>query len=257
MPLCSSPDFKVTAKWQLCMTSKHVFLVKESREEQKWEKWKWRQRNGQKVSGSRKKMKETETTKTRNWKRERSQLFYLLLMDKDRLILSGWLCFVKGYGCYKGVRFEYPSHRIHLHKSSSYLRHTLFTINQTILFLKYEKFDHLLSFSLPSNSAYINKASDSSQQVTLIDSLQSPEGLAVDWVHKNIYWTDSGNKSISVATGDGRKRKVLIATELSEPRSIAVDPHQGWVQEFKSFGQIIRCYRSWAKKPEVELTLWL
>ncbi|KAM9357669.1 low-density lipoprotein receptor-related protein 8 [Symphorus nematophorus] len=78
-------------------------------------------------------------------------------------------------------------------------------------------------------SAYINKASDSSQQMTLIDSLHSPEGLAVDWVHKNIYWTDSGNKSISVATGDGRKRKVLIATELSEPRAIAVDPHQGFM----------------------------
>uniref|UniRef100_A0A7N8WMA6 Low density lipoprotein receptor-related protein 8, apolipoprotein e receptor n=1 Tax=Mastacembelus armatus TaxID=205130 RepID=A0A7N8WMA6_9TELE len=78
-------------------------------------------------------------------------------------------------------------------------------------------------------SAYINKASDSSQQVTLIDSLHSPEGLAVDWVHKNIYWTDSGNKSISVATGDGRKRKVLIAAELSEPRAIAVDPHQGFM----------------------------
>ncbi|KAM7388138.1 hypothetical protein PAMP_024337 [Pampus punctatissimus] len=78
-------------------------------------------------------------------------------------------------------------------------------------------------------SAYINKASDASQQVTLIDSLHSPEGLAVDWVHKNIYWTDSGNKSISVATGDGRKRKVLIATELSEPRAIAVDPHQGFM----------------------------
>uniref|UniRef100_A0A665U8J6 Low density lipoprotein receptor-related protein 8, apolipoprotein e receptor n=1 Tax=Echeneis naucrates TaxID=173247 RepID=A0A665U8J6_ECHNA len=70
---------------------------------------------------------------------------------------------------------------------------------------------------------------DSSVSVALIDSLHSPEGLAVDWVHKNIYWTDSGNKSISVATGDGRKRKVLIATELSEPRAIAVDPHQGFM----------------------------
>uniref|UniRef100_H2VDM6 Low density lipoprotein receptor-related protein 8, apolipoprotein e receptor n=1 Tax=Takifugu rubripes TaxID=31033 RepID=H2VDM6_TAKRU len=78
-------------------------------------------------------------------------------------------------------------------------------------------------------SAYINKAGDSSQQVTLVDLLHSPEGLAVDWIHKNIYWTDSGNKSISVASGDGRKRKVLIATELSEPRAIAVDPHQGFM----------------------------
>nr|XP_023859565.1 low-density lipoprotein receptor-related protein 8-like [Salvelinus alpinus] len=76
--------------------------------------------------------------------------------------------------------------------------------------------------------AYINKASDSSEQVTLIETaLSSPEGLAVDWVHNNIYWTDSGDKTISVATGDGKKRKVLIDTELSEPRAIAVDPRQG------------------------------
>lgn len=77
-------------------------------------------------------------------------------------------------------------------------------------------------------SAYINKASDSSEQVTLIETaLSSPEGLAVDWVHNNIYWTDSGDKTVSVATGDGKKRKVLIDTELSEPRAIAVDPRQG------------------------------
>ncbi|XP_059416188.1 low-density lipoprotein receptor-related protein 8-like isoform X6 [Carassius carassius] len=79
-------------------------------------------------------------------------------------------------------------------------------------------------------SAYINKASDASQQITLIDTaLHSPEGLAVDWVHKNIYWTDSGHKTISVATGDGKKRKVLIHTELGEPRAIVVDPRQGFM----------------------------
>lgn len=96
------------------------------------------------------------------------------------------------------------------------------------IFHNFHKIDLRIS-SLPPTSAYINKATES--QVELIDSLHSPEGLAVDWIHKNIYWTDSGNKSISVATGDGRKRKVLIATELSEPRAIAVDPHQGWVGE--------------------------
>ncbi|KAG9351017.1 hypothetical protein JZ751_024906, partial [Albula glossodonta] len=79
-------------------------------------------------------------------------------------------------------------------------------------------------------SAYINKASDSSQRVTLIDTaLHSPEGLAMDWVHKNLYWTDSGAKTVSVATGDGKKRRVLIDTDLSEPRAIAVDPKQGFM----------------------------
>uniref|UniRef100_A0A8C9WAF3 EGF-like domain-containing protein n=1 Tax=Scleropages formosus TaxID=113540 RepID=A0A8C9WAF3_SCLFO len=79
-------------------------------------------------------------------------------------------------------------------------------------------------------SAYINKASDSSQQVIIIDSaLHSPGGLALDWVHKNLYWTDSRDKSISVTTVDGKKRRVLINTELSEPRAIAVDPKQGFM----------------------------
>uniref|UniRef100_A0A8C9W1P5 EGF-like domain-containing protein n=1 Tax=Scleropages formosus TaxID=113540 RepID=A0A8C9W1P5_SCLFO len=78
--------------------------------------------------------------------------------------------------------------------------------------------------------AYINKASDSSQQVIIIDSaLHSPGGLALDWVHKNLYWTDSRDKSISVTTVDGKKRRVLINTELSEPRAIAVDPKQGFM----------------------------
>uniref|UniRef100_A0A8C0ULD2 Very low-density lipoprotein receptor n=1 Tax=Cyanistes caeruleus TaxID=156563 RepID=A0A8C0ULD2_CYACU len=76
-------------------------------------------------------------------------------------------------------------------------------------------------------SAYIDKASDTAEQVILIDSqLNSPEGLAIDWVHKNIYWTDSGNKTISVATADGRRRRTLFNSDLSEPRAIAVDPTQ-------------------------------
>ncbi|XP_068396013.1 low-density lipoprotein receptor-related protein 8 isoform X11 [Eschrichtius robustus] len=79
-------------------------------------------------------------------------------------------------------------------------------------------------------SAYVDKASDPTEQEVLIDEqLHSPEGLAVDWVHKHIYWTDSGNKTISVATVDGGRRCTLFSRDLSEPRAIAVDPLQGFV----------------------------
>lgn len=81
--------------------------------------------------------------------------------------------------------------------------------------------------SLPC-SAFIHEASDPSQQVPLVDSsLQTPVGLALDWLQHNLYWTDSGDKSISVASVDGTKRRVLINTDLSEPRAIALDPHHG------------------------------
>ncbi|XP_075412469.1 low-density lipoprotein receptor-related protein 8 isoform X2 [Tenrec ecaudatus] len=79
-------------------------------------------------------------------------------------------------------------------------------------------------------SAYMDKASDPAEQEVLIDEqLHSPEGLAVDWVHKHIYWTDSGNKTISVATVDGGRRRTLFNQDLSEPRAIAVDPLRGFM----------------------------
>ncbi|KAG8436882.1 hypothetical protein GDO86_007828 [Hymenochirus boettgeri] len=79
-------------------------------------------------------------------------------------------------------------------------------------------------------SAPLDRAADPSAHVVIINSnLHSPEGLAVDWIHKNIYWTDSGNKTISVATVDGFKRKTLFRSDLGEPRAIAVDPTQGFM----------------------------
>ncbi|XP_032884012.1 low-density lipoprotein receptor-related protein 8 isoform X2 [Amblyraja radiata] len=79
-------------------------------------------------------------------------------------------------------------------------------------------------------SAPLDKGSDPSQHIHLIEQgLLIPECLAIDWIHKNIYWTDSGTKSISVATIDGTKIKTLINTELENPRAIVVDPIQGFM----------------------------
>ncbi|KDR08547.1 Low-density lipoprotein receptor-related protein 6 [Zootermopsis nevadensis] len=59
--------------------------------------------------------------------------------------------------------------------------------------------------------------------------LDSPEGMAVDWVAHNIYWTDTGSKRIEVARLDGRSRKVIIWKDIDEPRSLALDPREGFM----------------------------
>lgn len=61
----------------------------------------------------------------------------------------------------------------------------------------------------------------------VIDNVQIPVGIAVDWIYKNIYWSDLGTKSIAVANFNGTKRKVLFNSGLKEPASIAVDPLSG------------------------------
>nr|CAD7262752.1 unnamed protein product [Timema shepardi] len=60
-------------------------------------------------------------------------------------------------------------------------------------------------------------------------TLQNPDGLAVDWVGRNLYWCDKGLDTIEVSKLDGRYRKVLIKTGLEEPRAITLDPRQGYM----------------------------
>ncbi|CAL8302373.1 unnamed protein product [Merluccius merluccius] len=79
-------------------------------------------------------------------------------------------------------------------------------------------------------SAPMDAAGDAAHHHVVIDSdIGAPEGIAVDWVHGNLYWTDSFHGSISVATTDGGRRKTLIRHDLSKPRAIVVDPNNNFL----------------------------
>lgn len=57
--------------------------------------------------------------------------------------------------------------------------------------------------------------------------LDYPEGMAVDWMGRNIYWADTGTNRIEVARLDGQYRQVLVCKDLDNPRSLALDPAKG------------------------------
>ena len=64
-------------------------------------------------------------------------------------------------------------------------------------------------------------------QIVISSQIKHPDGLAVDWVARNLYWTDTGTDRIEVSRLNGTSRKVLINENLDEPRAIALDPARG------------------------------
>nr|XP_008195317.2 PREDICTED: LOW QUALITY PROTEIN: prolow-density lipoprotein receptor-related protein 1 [Tribolium castaneum] len=73
------------------------------------------------------------------------------------------------------------------------------------------------------------KNSSSEIEVLHSPTLQNPDGLAVDWVGRNLYWCDKGLDTLEVSSLDGRFRRVLISKGLEEPRAVALDPLRGYL----------------------------
>ena len=66
-------------------------------------------------------------------------------------------------------------------------------------------------------------------QVVISNQVESPVGVAIDWIGRKIYWTDQDTDLIEVATLNGSMRTILIWTNLDKPRDIIVDPLEGLV----------------------------
>ena len=65
------------------------------------------------------------------------------------------------------------------------------------------------------------------------NDLQSPEGIAIDWLSRHVYWVDSGKRTIEVANMESKSHKILVDSCdicdydnccLKKPRGLAVDP---------------------------------
>uniref|UniRef100_A0A4W3J4Z6 Low-density lipoprotein receptor-related protein n=1 Tax=Callorhinchus milii TaxID=7868 RepID=A0A4W3J4Z6_CALMI len=80
----------------------------------------------------------------------------------------------------------------------------------------------------------------SSSEHVIEFGLDYPEGMAVDWLAKNLYWADTGTNRIEVARLDGQYRQVLVWKELDNPRALALDPSEGYMY-----------WTEWGGKPRI------
>lgn len=65
------------------------------------------------------------------------------------------------------------------------------------------------------------------QEIVINESLINPDGVAVDWIARNLYWIDQGTKRIEVSRLNGTSRLVLVMDDMEEPRAITLDPVTG------------------------------
>ncbi|XP_055996988.1 low-density lipoprotein receptor-related protein 4-like isoform X3 [Ostrea edulis] len=72
--------------------------------------------------------------------------------------------------------------------------------------------------------------------------LESPGGLALDWIHNKLFWTDSGMSVIEVMDlGTDKYRKVLIWDDIRKPRAIVAYPRLGMI-----------FWTDWGNLPKIE-----
>ncbi|KAF7241914.1 Low-density lipoprotein receptor-related protein 1B, partial [Varanus komodoensis] len=76
------------------------------------------------------------------------------------------------------------------------------------------------------------KIDGSERETILKDDLDNVEGIAVDWIGNNLFWTNDGyRKTINAARLEkaSQSRKTLLEGGMSHPRGIVVDPVNGWM----------------------------
>lgn len=89
---------------------------------------------------------------------------------------------------------------------------------------------------------YKSPIDEGSNRAIVIQNHQvTTDGLAVDWIYDHIYYSDSKRCTIEVATFDGTMKTTLINDKIEIPRSIALDPINGWMY-----------WSDWGKSPRIE-----
>jgi len=62
----------------------------------------------------------------------------------------------------------------------------------------------------------------------IVSDIEYSDGIAYDWIHHKIYWTNANRDVIQVANRNGKNQRVIVNAStngtIEDPRAIAVDP---------------------------------
>ena len=75
----------------------------------------------------------------------------------------------------------------------------------------------------------------------IVSGLVSPEEVAIDWINRKLYWCDFGSDTIEYSRLDGTNRKILLNTNVDQPRGLAIDPFSGYIY-----------WTDWGETPKIE-----
>jgi DNA-binding beta-propeller fold protein YncE len=87
----------------------------------------------------------------------------------------------------------------------------------------------------------VNMKDTTDSKIIVSTGLNTPNGIAVDWLANNLYWTDTAMKKIEVSRLDGTSRKVILTENLDDPRAIILYPKRGFI-----------FWADWGQLPKIE-----
>ena len=135
------------------------------------------------------------------------------------LVPSGFLLYSERHGIHKISVDTYKGfHRLPFHNAESvtYLR-TLYNDSSVFWVNKGLNEEETI------NRAFLN---GSGYKAIIKTGLAEVQGLAIDWMAKNIYWAQRMPARIEAARVDGSHRRVLVYNkEMVNPHLIMVNPH--------------------------------
>ncbi|KAL1785367.1 low-density lipoprotein receptor-related protein 1B [Sigmodon hispidus] len=91
-----------------------------------------------------------------------------------------------------------------------------------------EEFIYWIDSSRP-NGSRINRMCLNGSDIKVVHNTAVPNALAVDWIGKNLYWSDTEKRIIEVSKLNGLYPTVLVSKRLKFPRDLSLDPPAGYL----------------------------